>query len=73
MMDRQTDGQTDVPVEHNTMTHTSRHIVSASISINTASVSANGVVLSSIPSVGLSVGLSVSVYVRKVYCGKTAD
>ena len=25
------------------------------------------------PSVGLSVGLSVCVYVRKVYCGKTVD
>ena len=46
-------------------------IISASLSINIASVSANSIDLSSIPSVG---GLSdcVSV-VRKVYCGKTAD
>ena len=48
-------------------------IFSASLSSNIASVSANGVVdLSSIPSVGRSVGRSVCLRVRKVYCGKTA-
>ena len=36
------------------------YVVSASLSINIASVSANGVNLSPIPSVGESVGLSVS-------------
>jgi len=43
------------------------------LSINTASVGANGVDLSPIPSVGMSVGLSACVCVWKVYCGKTAD
>jgi len=37
------------------------------------SVSAIGVGLSSIPSVGRSVCLSVCLSVRKVYCDKTAD
>ena len=41
----------------------------ASLSINIVSVSANGVDLSPIPSVGLSVCLCV----QKVYCGKMAD
>jgi len=41
----------------------------ASLSISIASVSAYGVDLSPIPSVGRSVGLCV----WKVYCGKTAD
>jgi len=45
------------------------HLLSCSI----ASVSANGVDLSPIPSIGLSVGLCVCVCVRKVYCGKTAN
>ena len=48
-------------------------VVSASLSINIASVSANGVDLSSIQSVGWSVCRSVCQFVRKVYCGKTAD
>jgi len=38
-----------------------------------ASVSTVGVDLSSIPSVGRSVGLSVCLSVRKVYCDKMAD
>ena len=44
-------------------------IISASLSISAASVSANGVELSPSPSVGLCVCLSV----RKVYCDKTVD
>jgi len=48
-------------------------VVSASFSINIVSISANGIDLSPIPSVGLFVGLSVCVCVRKVYCGKMAD
>ena len=44
-------------------------IISASLSIGIGSLSANGVDLSPIS----SVGRSVCVYVRKVYCGKTAD
>jgi len=48
-------------------------IFSASLSINIASITANGVDLSPIPYVGQSVGWSVCLYVRKVYCGKTAD
>jgi len=52
-------------------------VISASLSINTASISANGVDLLPVPSVrlsvGRSVGRSVCVCVRKVYCGKTAD
>jgi len=44
-------------------------IISASLSINIASVSAHGIELLSIPSVGWSVCWSA----RKVYCGKMAD
>ena len=45
-------------------------IISTSLSINTASVSAHGIELSSIPSVDRSVSVGLSV--QKVYCGKTA-
>jgi len=44
-------------------------IISASLSISIVSISANGVDLSSIPSVGQSLCRSI----RKVYCGKMAD
>jgi len=48
-------------------------IISAMLSINIASVSACGIELSSIPSVGRSVCLLVCVSVRKMYCGKMDD
>jgi len=49
-------------------------IISATLSINIESVSANGVDLSPIPSVGLSVSLSVCVCVSgKCIVAKTAD
>jgi len=48
-------------------------IISASLSMNIASVSANGVELSPSPSVGLSVRVCLSMSVRKVYCGKMDD
>ena len=47
-------------------------IVSISLSINIASISTNGVDLSLVQSVGRSVGQSVYLFVRKVYCGKIA-
>jgi len=46
---------------------TSGLIINASLSINIASTSVIGMHLSPIPSV------SLCVFVRKVYCGKTAD
>jgi len=47
-------------------------VFSASLPINIASVTANGVDLSPIPSFGLCVCRSVGWSVPKVYCGKTA-
>ena len=47
------------------------YIISASLSINTASVSAHVTELPPSPCVGLCVPVCLSV--RKVYCGKTAD
>jgi len=49
-------------------------IISLSLSINIASISVNGVDLSSVPSVGRSECVFVGLLcVCKVYCGKTAE
>jgi len=48
-------------------------IISASLSINVASISADLTDRSPSPSVGLCVCRSVGLSVRKVFCGKTAD
>jgi len=48
-------------------------MISASLSVNIASVSVNDVGLLPSLSVCLYVGLSVGLSVRKMYCGKMAD